>query len=103
MPVDYTWPADGAVGWGQSVDNNLESMESRLNALEAAIANITSGTPGQPGPPGAPGPLSIRFCIGGVWQARPPGTETSPIINVSIGQTNAPTPPNAVEGDVWLY
>lgn len=116
MAIDYTWPAPGAVGWGTSVDNNLESMEARLNTIEAALANGTgsgtgggTGPQGPPGPAGptgqtgAPGPMSLRFCVGGTWQARPPGTSASPILNISIGQANVHTPPNAVEGDVWLY
>lgn len=104
MAIDYSWPPNGAVGWGTQVDTNLESMEARLNAIENAIAdlgtNSGTGEQGPPGPTGPAGPVAIRFCINGVWQARP---TTSPIINVSIGQPNAPTPPNPVEGDVWLY
>lgn len=103
MAINYDWPPNGATGWGTEVDTNLESMEARLNDIEAAIASLQSSNGNQTGTQGPPGPLSLRFYINGQWQPRPVGTENTPILSVSIGQSNVPTPPNPVEGDVWLY
>lgn len=97
--LSVSWPADGAHNWGQQVDTNLNAIVAQLNLHDATLTGL-SGT--NTGPEGPPGPLSLRFYTGTAWPDRPPGTETSPIINVSSPYPGAPAPPNSVEGDVWF-